>query len=203
MTDRAVELVERVARAIRDQLSGKWPLSVADEFPTSIEAAQAAIAAIQGDHPTPKMDRVRGYKTFTDGMEAAAQICGSLAETTYDDTDAFEAATGCEAAIMQVVREQRKEQEDWEADNGIAVGLLSNPRPSDVLFAEACSVVQHEGDYRAAWFKMCEALGKRGVEAVDAELAKICEWLRETAPQYGHEAIAAAIEHRGYSHEAR
>jgi len=50
------------------------------------------------------------YKQFTNGMEAAAEICGSLAETTYDDSDAFEAATGCEASIMLVVREQRKEQ---------------------------------------------------------------------------------------------
>lgn len=50
------------------------------------------------------------YRAFTDGMEAAAQICGSLAETTYDDADAFEAATGCEAEIMRVVREQRREQ---------------------------------------------------------------------------------------------
>ena len=47
------------------------------------------------------------YSSFLDGMEAAAQICGSLAETTYDDADGFEAATGCEAAIMRVVREQR------------------------------------------------------------------------------------------------
>lgn len=54
----------------------------------------------------------RNYQTFTDGMEAAAEICGSLAETTYDDTDAFEAATGCEAAIMAVVKQQRKEQRD-------------------------------------------------------------------------------------------
>lgn len=51
------------------------------------------------------------YKSFTDGMEAAAQICGSLAETTYDDSDSFEAATGCEASIMRVVKAQRKEQE--------------------------------------------------------------------------------------------
>lgn len=50
------------------------------------------------------------YKSFTDGMEAAAQICGSLAETTYDDADEFRAATGCEAAIMGVVRQQRDEQ---------------------------------------------------------------------------------------------
>jgi len=50
------------------------------------------------------------YKIFTDGMEAAAQICGTLAETTYDDSDGFAAATGCEAAIMSVVRQQRAEQ---------------------------------------------------------------------------------------------
>lgn len=50
------------------------------------------------------------YVSFTDGMEAAAEICGSLAETTYDDSDGFAAATGCEAAIMRVVREQRAEQ---------------------------------------------------------------------------------------------
>jgi hypothetical protein len=50
------------------------------------------------------------YKAFTDGMEAAAQICGSLAEVKYDDADGFEAATGCEAAIMRVVNEQRTEQ---------------------------------------------------------------------------------------------
>jgi len=52
------------------------------------------------------------YKHFTDGMEAAAQICGSLAETTYDDSDGFEAATGCEASIMAVVHDQRREQAD-------------------------------------------------------------------------------------------
>jgi len=60
------------------------------------------------------------YKFFTDGMQAAAEICGSLAETTYDDADAFEAATGCEAEIMQVVHEQRKEQ----------IGALAKQEPS-------------------------------------------------------------------------
>jgi len=33
------------------------------------------------------------------GMRDAANICGTLSETTYDDADSFEAATGCEAAI--------------------------------------------------------------------------------------------------------
>ena len=54
--------------------------------------------------------REENYKAFTDGMEAAAQICGSLAEVEYDDADGFEAATGCEEAIMRVVREQYTEQ---------------------------------------------------------------------------------------------
>ncbi len=50
------------------------------------------------------------YIAFTDGLEAAAEICGSLAETKYDDSDGFEAATGCEAAIMAVVKQQRVDQ---------------------------------------------------------------------------------------------
>lgn len=65
-----------------------------------IEALEARIAELEGEK----------YKAFTDGLEAAAEICGSMAETTYDDTDAFEAATGCESAIMQVVKDQRREQ---------------------------------------------------------------------------------------------
>lgn len=50
------------------------------------------------------------YNHFLDGMQAAAEICGSLAETTYDADDEFVAATGCEAAIMQCVREGRAKQ---------------------------------------------------------------------------------------------
>jgi len=34
------------------------------------------------------------------GMQDAANICGSLAGTTFDDADGFAAATGCEAAIV-------------------------------------------------------------------------------------------------------
>ena len=34
-----------------------------------------------------------------DMRERCALQCGDLAETTYDDADGFEAATGCEAAI--------------------------------------------------------------------------------------------------------
>ena len=36
----------------------------------------------------------------------AANICGTLAETTYDSSDAFEAATGCEAAIRALAKEK-------------------------------------------------------------------------------------------------
>lgn len=42
-----------------------------------------------------------------------------------------------------------------------------------------------------------------GLEATisrsDAELARVCEWLRETAPQYGHEALAQAIERKEWA----
>lgn len=34
-------------------------------------------------------------------LQHAANICGSLAETTYDDADGFAAATGCEAEIRR------------------------------------------------------------------------------------------------------
>lgn len=49
------------------------------------------------------------YAAYLDGMEAAANICGTLAEHPYDDTDAFEAATGCEAAIASCVRSMRRQ----------------------------------------------------------------------------------------------
>lgn len=65
-----------------------------------IETLEARIAELEGEK----------YEAFTDGLEAAAEICGSMAETTYDDADAFEAATGCESAIMQVIKDQRREQ---------------------------------------------------------------------------------------------
>ena len=67
----------------------------------------ARVLELEADN---KRLREANYKAFTDGMEAAAQICGSLAEVEYDDADGFEAATGCEAAIMRVVKEQRTEQ---------------------------------------------------------------------------------------------
>ena len=42
------------------------------------------------------------------GMIEAANICGSLAETTYDDADSFEAATGCEAVIRSNLNTHRR-----------------------------------------------------------------------------------------------
>ena len=69
-----------------------------------------AAAAIQSLTAERDAALAANYKSFTDGMKAAAQICGSLAETTYDDADAFAAATGCEASIMRMVKQQRAEQ---------------------------------------------------------------------------------------------
>lgn len=44
------------------------------------------------------------------GMQDAANICATLAETTYDDADGFAAATGCEAAIINAVRARKDKQ---------------------------------------------------------------------------------------------
>ena len=82
---------------------------------TDDHVAQAAIAALDAARGDPvarvvEWLRKENYRAFTDGMEAAAQICGSLAEVEYDDADGFDAATGCEAAIMRVVKDQRREQ---------------------------------------------------------------------------------------------
>lgn len=105
--DRA-SLVATAETIIRTMLH----LATTKEREASTRAATAVIAAVapalvaQGA----AQERAKNYRTFTDGLEAGAEICGTLAETTYDDTDSFEAATGCEAAIMRVVREQRAEQ---------------------------------------------------------------------------------------------
>lgn len=79
------------------------------------ESPLDTVAKVLAEHHEDQENRIaelegEKYKAFTDGLEAAAEICGSMAETTYDDTDAFEAATGCESAIMQVVKDQRREQ---------------------------------------------------------------------------------------------
>lgn len=98
------DLLDEIAEAISDTLDMDWQPSWAAPNIMALINRERAAAHAAG--------RAENYKTFTDGMEAAAQICGSLAETTYDDADAFEAATGCEAAIMRVVKDQRKEQAD-------------------------------------------------------------------------------------------
>jgi len=109
--------VEAVARAIEDQLTVEdgWEVGTTALRNMCIDFAQAAIAALdaaRGDQVARVVEWLRkeNYRAFTDGMEAAAQICGSLAEVEYDDADGFDAATGCEAAIMRVVKDQRREQ---------------------------------------------------------------------------------------------
>jgi len=101
--------VEAVARAISEARTGNT-LSYRHFVPEA-QAAIAALDAARGDQVA-EVERLReeNYRAFTDGMEAAAQICGSLAEVEYDDADGFDAATGCEAAIMRVVKDQRREQ---------------------------------------------------------------------------------------------
>lgn len=98
------EFEDFLADAIDDSIDVDW---------TGRIGAKAIIRALNHENTSSgeeKLTHANTYAAFTDGMEAAAQICGSLAETTYDDSDGFEAATGCEAAIMRVVKRQRSEQ---------------------------------------------------------------------------------------------
>ncbi len=83
------------------------PFSARSYYLHHAQAAIAALDAARGDQVA-EVERLReeNYRAFTDGMEAAAQICGSLAEVEYDDADGFDAATGCEAAIMRVVKDR-------------------------------------------------------------------------------------------------
>ena len=43
-----------------------------------------------------------------DALRDAADICGTLAETIYDDADGFAAALGCEAAICRRAKPNRE-----------------------------------------------------------------------------------------------
>ena len=66
----------------------------------TIGEAIAALTRLAPDQP--RDDAAQGEVEadgWERGMRDAANICGALAETTYDDSDSFEAATGCEAAI--------------------------------------------------------------------------------------------------------
>lgn len=112
ITDKAINWREKARAAEQALCVVHGLLSSYAGQQTSAGEAFRVIDASLDDHLNAEFiaDRAKNYKSFTDGLEAAAQICGSLAETTYDDADAFEAATGCEAAIMAVVKDQRKEQ---------------------------------------------------------------------------------------------
>ena len=109
-----------IFQSTRDGGSGAWIASIYADKPGDHDyhKANARLIAMAPDLAARVLDlevdnkrlREANYKAFTDGMEAAAQICGSLAEVEYEDADGFKAATGCEAAIMRVVKEQRTEQ---------------------------------------------------------------------------------------------
>jgi len=45
---------------------------------------------------------------WADAFRDAADICGTLAETIYDDADGFAAALGCEAAICRRAKPNRE-----------------------------------------------------------------------------------------------
>lgn len=51
------------------------------------------------------LDALTPSASYLAGMKAAAEICGTLAETTYDAAPEFDAVLACEAAIMDAARE--------------------------------------------------------------------------------------------------
>ena len=67
-------------------------------YGTTVTMQAAILAAV-----ATVMDAARA-----DAFKDAADICGTLAETTYDDADGFEAALGCEAAIRRYAQSHRE-----------------------------------------------------------------------------------------------
>ncbi len=62
-----------------------------------VEMRELILAGRADHHAEPwAMHRLAGVKV---GLDAAANLCGALAETTYDSADAFDAAVGCESFI--------------------------------------------------------------------------------------------------------
>lgn len=68
--------------------------------------AVAAARALPGTTPgrTSDVDRRAADAVIPIILGRAAEVCATLAETTYDDADGFQAALGCEAAIRQIGR---------------------------------------------------------------------------------------------------
>lgn len=112
------------------------------------------------------------YEAFTDGLEAAAEICGSLAETTYDDSDGFEAATGCEAAIMRVVKQQRAEQKAATppAPNDDLRAALREARTTLSITRTNIMCEMQKGEGTAYRFEGVPEELKKRIDAIDAAL---------------------------------
>ena len=74
------------------QAANKWDIERVQKSYFDFVAAVATV-----------MDAARA-----DAFEEAANVCGTLAETTYDEADGFMAATDCEASIRNLA------QSHWE-----------------------------------------------------------------------------------------
>lgn len=89
--------------ALTEIAEAAWPGD--DAISRVKQLARAALSAPTSGDGTVGVAEANGWER---GMRDAANICGSLAETTYDDADAFEAATGCEAAIISDLRAHQR-----------------------------------------------------------------------------------------------
>jgi len=93
------DLVGHIADAVRDACSIVLGKVVSFDDSRGIAATILDRINIANAQVDPPIESPR--TAHAQGMIEAARICGSLAETTYDDAEGFVAATGCEAAIMK------------------------------------------------------------------------------------------------------
>jgi len=94
MTDDLKAAIKRVNMVCSEQWGG--PIAANSAPGEFIADLRMIIAAAEGSETRDDAMVTFGERS---GLLRAAMICGSLAETTYDDSDGFAAATGCEAAI--------------------------------------------------------------------------------------------------------
>jgi len=90
MADLTDDELDRLVSTLRQ--AGNWHCDKAAATITALRARIAELEAVA-------RHRLAGVKA---GLDTAANLCGALAETTYDSADAFDAAVGCESFIRAI-----------------------------------------------------------------------------------------------------
>lgn len=97
------------------------------------------------------------------GMREAAVICGTLAERPYDSAEQFEAASGCEAAILARAAELAVEPPtDVPLDVHVLLEELAALRTENATFRAAQKACEH-----------CDAITMEEVKALRQRIAEL------------------------------